>query len=39
MKLMIIKVLDWFDVKVLNHRFYWVCCKIGLSSWWGNNDN
>lgn len=35
MKLKLIKLLDWFDDKILDHRFYWICDKISKSTWWG----
>ena len=38
LKLCLIHLLDKFDNYVLKHRFYWVCQKVGLSSWWGNKD-
>jgi len=38
MKLWIIHLLDWIDENILFHRFYWVCQKIGLSKWWGEED-
>lgn len=38
MKLWLIHLFDWFDDRILRHSIYWVCQKIELSSWWGEED-
>ena len=35
-KLVAIRFADWVDDKVLQYRFYWLCCKIANSKWWGD---
>ena len=35
MKLLLIKILDWIDEKIIGHRSYWLCNKIANSEWWG----
>jgi len=39
LKLRIIKLLDWFDDRIIGHRFYWLCHRIGTSDWWGDGWN
>lgn len=34
-KLAVIQFLDWLDDRILGHRWYWLCGKVALSSWWG----
>ena len=34
MKRAIMRVLDWLDAHVLDHRWYRVCQRIGLHPWW-----
>lgn len=38
MKLFIVCLFDWLDARILRHRFYWICKKIALSSWWPDDD-
>lgn len=37
LKYVLIRIADWLDDRVLNHPSYWLCQKIGLSDWWGND--
>lgn len=25
---------DFVDARILRHRWYWVCLRVGRSSWW-----
>lgn len=34
LKLSLIRIADWIDVHILDHRFYWICQRVGNSSWW-----
>lgn len=38
MKLHLIRLADWFDDHILQHRLAWICTRIGNSDWWGNDD-
>lgn len=33
-KLSLIRLADWIDAHILDHRVYRVCHWIGVSSWW-----
>lgn len=35
LKLAVIQALDYFDRYVLRHRFFWFCCWVESSRWWG----
>ena len=34
LKLTLIRIADWIDAHILEHRFYWICERVGNSSWW-----
>lgn len=36
LKYILIWLFDKFDHHILDHRFHWICDKIGLSSWWND---
>lgn len=36
LKRILIELADWFDDCILDHRVYWLCQRIGNSSWWGD---
>jgi hypothetical protein len=38
-KRLLITCADWFDDKILQHRFHWLCWRIGMSPWWGDTNN
>lgn len=35
-KLFLIRLADWIDAILLQHRFYAVCKRVSESSWWGD---
>ena len=36
LKLFLVRVLDWIDVEIFDHRFCKVCYIIGTTSWWNS---
>jgi hypothetical protein len=39
LKLILIRLADWLDDRILQHSFPRICQWVGLSDWWGYDNS